>query len=82
MAGMADIFNAVEDDDEEYIDGVLSLEMVDENEVEMELEGEHAVEGDVSEGELDGGMEEEDTSASGRVPFLQEGQFRETVLVN
>ena len=56
--------------------------MVDENEVEMELEGEHAVEEDVSEGELDGGMEEEDTSASGRVPFLQEGQFRETVLVN
>lgn len=82
MAAMADIFDAVEDDDEEYVDGVLSLEMVDENEVEMELEGEHAVEEDVSEGELDDGMEEEDTSASGRMPFFQGSQFRETVLVN
>lgn len=85
MVGMADIFDEIEDDDDEYVDGVPSLKLViEEDETEMELDDEDEEKVNKVEIGDDGDIPYVKPSVltGGNVRFLKEGYPRETVLVN
>lgn len=85
LAGMADVFDEIEDDDDEYVDGVPYLELVVEPEMEIEGEAEHDDE-DKFEISDDGILDVEEYASRGgngaHVSLIEEEYLRETILVN